>query len=209
MKQFSEETRKKMSESAKKRCQTEAWKNRQAERATKLDLERFKELYYERNMTQTEVAKEMGVTQKIVYAFMRRNNLPARKAAKRYQRGESNAFWKGGRRVNEQGYVEIYMPEYEHTRSNGYVREHIYVAEQMIGRRMKFYGLGNPDNEVVHHINGIRTDNRPENLLVLTQAEHSKLHHATNKEQLDEVLMKRIRDLESEIAVTKERFKEE
>lgn len=199
MANISEETRRKMSESAKKRC-TPEWVQKQRNRGVKLDIETFKELYYERNMTQTEVANAMGTTQKVVFNFMRRNNLPSRKAAKRYQKGESNSSWKGGRRINDQGYVEIYMPEHDHTRPNGYVREHIYVAETMLGRKLKFYSVGDSRNEVVHHINGIKTDNRPDNLLVLTAKEHRKLHYATSKEFVDDILLERIRQLEKELA---------
>lgn len=199
MRTISEETRKKMSESAKKRCSDPMWLETQRAKGTDLDMNLFKHLYYDLNMTQTEVAKEMGVTQKIVFNYMRRHNLPARNAAKRYQRGEANSSWKGGRHINEQGYIEIYMPEYEHTRPNGYVREHIYIAEKMLGRSLKFYGRGDMRNEVVHHINGIKTDNREENLLVLTAEEHNKLHSAVKKEQLDEVLISRIRELEAEL----------
>ena len=199
MKNISDETRKKMSESAKRRCSSEGWLKAQHDRATKLDIDKFKELYYGQNMTQHEVARAMGVSQKVVFNFMRRNRLPARKAIKRDQRGEANDYWKGGRRINEQGYVEIYMPEYDHTRVNGYVREHIYVAEKMLGRRLKFYGVGDGRNEVVHHINGDKTDNREENLLVLTANEHIRLHNAVAKEQIDAVLLSRIRELESEL----------
>ena len=205
---FSKETRLKMSESAKRRCQDPKWIEAQKARGTQLDLEVFKHLYYDLNMTQTEVAKEMGVSQKVVFSFMRRHGLEARTAAKRYQQREANDSWKGGRRINEQGYVEIYMPEYGHTRYNGYVREHIYVAEKMLGRRLKYYGPGNPENEVVHHINGNKLDNNPNNLLVLSALDHIKIHNAVSKEQIDEVLLNRIRQLEEEIATTKLRFPE-
>jgi hypothetical protein len=31
-------------------------------------------------------------------------------------------------------------------------------------------------NDVVHHVNGDRFDNRPENLIVMSRADHSRLH---------------------------------
>lgn len=57
----------------------------------------------------------------------------------------------------------------ERGRANPYVPEHVLVAEKSIGRLLS-------RSEVVHHINGIKDDNRPENLLVLTRVEHRKLH---------------------------------
>ncbi len=56
----------------------------------------------------------------------------------------------------------------------GYVFEHIVVAEKVIGRRME------PD-EVAHHLNGDRTDNRPENLAVMLKKEHDRLSSLRRK----------------------------
>ena len=54
------------------------------------------------------------------------------------------------------------------------VLEHRYIMEQQLGRKLS-------KNEVVHHINGNKEDNRLENLEVLTPSEHS-LEHSKKRE---------------------------
>lgn len=80
--------------------------------------------------------------------------------------GEGNPAWKGGRYTEpDKGYVMVRMPGHPRARRNGYVLEHLLVAEQMSGRALR-------PAEEVHHINRNRADNRPENLKVF--ADHTE-----------------------------------
>ena len=88
--------------------------------------------------------------------------------------GPNHYNWKGGRRINKDGYIDILMPEHPNAHSNRYVLEHVYVLTRMIGRPLN-------KNEVGHHINGIRDDNRPENLIVMLRQTHSSQHMKGSK----------------------------
>lgn len=87
------------------------------------------------------------------------------------QRGADNPSYSGGRHVGTNGYVHVLNPEHPSADSRGYVYEHRLVMEQIQGRTLT-------NAEVVHHINRVKTDNRPENLMLFaSQSDHLK-HHA-------------------------------
>lgn len=82
---------------------------------------------------------------------------------------------------NKEGYVLLYMPEHPRANRNR-VFEHIVVWECANNTPI-------PDGCVIHHINGIKNDNRIENLRLMTRKEHTILHH-TSKTRSEETKKK-------------------
>lgn len=92
--------------------------------------------------------------------------------------GEQNPHWKGGR-VLSCGYVNIYVSRGKRK------REYRIVMEQHLGRSLT-------KSEIVHHLNGIRADNRLENLAIVDVHNHPR-------NTLQKALQARIQDLEGKL----------
>jgi hypothetical protein len=75
---------------------------------------------------------------------------------------------------DKDGYILIRKPDHPYAMASGYVREHRLVMEDEIGRYLR-------PGEVVHHINGIRDDNRIENLVLYeSNAAHKRVEMRGN-----------------------------
>ena len=89
--------------------------------------------------------------------------------------GKDHPRWKGGRWLMKNGYIAIRNINHPRAMANGYVYEHVLVAEKKHGRPIL-------STENVHHINGIKDDNRPENLVVCqTFSDHMRAYHNDRK----------------------------
>lgn len=86
----------------------------------------------------------------------------------RFVSGHNRSHWKGGRKKTRRGYVQVWLPD-SPMAAKGYVLEHRLVVARALGRPLK-------DDEVVHHINHVRDDNRPENLLACDADYHALIH---------------------------------
>lgn len=80
----------------------------------------------------------------------------------------------------------VYAPDHPKCNSRGYVLYARWLMEQHLGRYLTEY-------EQVHHINGVRTDDRIENLRVVTRGEHHSIH-ADSHRTLDYSKIKELMD---------------
>lgn len=144
----------------------------------------------------TEIAELLHVTPSAVkyyldkYGIARRSKSEGLKLAYAVGRkhihpltGRNNPSWKGGR-TSEDGYIYVRSPNHPKAKNNGYVPEHVLVWEQIHNQPL-------PPGWVIHHLNGIGIDNRPENITGLPDRKHRRILAAKAQ---------RIRDLERKLA---------
>ena len=80
----------------------------------------------------------------------------------------------GGRVMDSYGYVMIKKHSHPYAQSSGYIREHRLVMEVELQRYLTA-------DEIIHHKNRDKSDNRPENLEVVDMAEHRRIHNIEDR----------------------------
>lgn len=127
----------------------------------------FKQLlieeYVKNRRSIDSIAQELSVSNRTILNYLKRYGISRR------SRNEKSSCFTGGRNICSNGYVEIIVPGHPATNARGYVYEHRIVAEKKLGRYLR-------SDEVVHHIDGNKTNNSPDNLIVLSNEDHATLH---------------------------------
>jgi hypothetical protein len=149
-----------------------------------LDKQEIIRLYTEYVLPSTDIAEIIGCSSVTILKILKSANVKIVDHRPKPS-GAKNPCWKGGRRKSN-GYILIYSPNY-HRAINNYVSEHLLVWEQSHNKKL-------PDGWIIHHLNGIKNDNRIENLVAMPRKSH--IHLGTPYK-------KRIRELEAKISLLK------
>jgi len=94
-------------------------------------------------------------------------------------KGTANPNWRGGKYADKRGYIYVLAPDHPNAVFGGkrYVSEHRLVMSNHLGRPLT-------NREIVHHINGNKSDNRLENLVIVTRSAHVAEHISGEKHHL-------------------------
>lgn len=124
------------------------------------------EMYSVRGLTQKAIAALCGTATSTVWYWMKKYGIAVREKSfyLAQRKGAKHPNWKGGRQ-NWMGYIRVHRPDHPAADTKGYILEHRLVMEEKLGRVLL-------STEFVHHINGVKDDNRPENLTVVATTNH-------------------------------------
>jgi hypothetical protein len=131
-----------------------------------LDAEWLRRRYVDDGRSTAQIAAEVGCELTTVLARLRRYGVERRPRGYYPEfHGEPTGF------RSARGYVFVYAPDHPNA-SRNHVPEHRLVMERHIGRLLT-------SSEIVHHRNGVRDDNRIENLALLSGTSEHRTRHTT------------------------------
>ena len=150
---------------------------------TKYGWNDLEELYINQELTPTQIARIKGCGPTAVREALQKANIPRRnlsqagilayKQGRCNAKGEENPNWKGAEPIQSGGYIQITLEQdnlyYPMTSKQGRVLEHRLIMAKALGRCLQAW-------EIVHHKNGIKDDNRLENLELTTKGTHIREH---------------------------------
>lgn len=132
-----------------------------------INRDTLNDLYIVKRLPIRVIAEMVGHSRWLVSKRLHEYGIPIRTIKERVMVDGHGIRWKGGR-YKSHGYIYIYAPDHPDAMKQGYILEHRLVMEEKLGRRLL-------PSEQPHHINGIKDDNRPENLELATVDGHTML----------------------------------
>lgn len=158
---------------------------------TKKKLEAY---YLQQKLGCIRIARREGVTKTTVLRWLKSEGIKIRTGAEKNKYKRKDILKCGGRILKQRGYIDRWNSDLQK-----YEPEHRAVWEEHNGKIP-------PDHEI-HHINGVKTDNRIVNLSVVHKTEHRRKYH---KSQLpDRTGMKHTKKTKKAISETMKRVRRE
>lgn len=113
---------------------------------------------YAKHKSISKIAENCGVALTTISRWLAYFKIRKIRKSKVDRAGRKNPYWNGGKYVDRlNGYVHVHKPDHPYAKKKGYVLEHRLVMEKFLGRFLK-------KNEIVHHRNKKKVDNRIDNL---------------------------------------------
>lgn len=143
----------------------------------------LRNLYLEQQKSMIEIAEQIGCPISSIQRAFKKWQIPARSV----REGVELAYKQGRRerkgKYESNGYIYIYQPNHHRANKAGWVCEHIFIWENAHSKIL-------PEGWLIHHLNGIKHDNCPLNLLAMPKQNHHSAY-------LIQALRRRIRELEA------------
>lgn len=138
-----------------------------------ISKEQLEELYVNQNLGTPAIGELLGINRGSVYFLLKEYGMLEDGKSKGQRIFDKK--YKGTKTLLVNGYIEIRVPQEDGKCKR--MLEHRYVMEQHIGRPLT-------SQEEIHHINGKKTDNRIENLQLMTKHTHQTKHRLFQTEDM-------------------------